>query len=157
MDSSIRHIIYSNDQGPDIFHPAFTQPTTETLAPIECVASLLQVAATKFATDIEARYEHLSYEDNKTPDQLLWVSRQEQRSTILLEGIVRTLENGLEDPEWSTGSSIQINKLHRQYRALLASSEALTNRAQNRIQELNGTVSIEEARKSLHQADSVRR
>ena len=133
------------------------RPSAETLAPIECVAPLLQAAAITFATQLERLNAELLGVGSDNADVLAYNWKDNKKSSHMLEGIVKTMASGLDAAEWSQGSSAQTTKLHQQYRELLQSSTSLGQNIQNSIQQINSLQSIRETQKGLQQADSVRR
>jgi len=132
-------------------------PSAVALAPIECVAPLLQAAAIVSATRLEEESESLFAYRTQSADLLYLTWKRNQKLSHMLECIVKILANGLGAAGWCQGSAIQTKRLHQEYIALLQSSISLSQNIQSSIQLISSSQSIRETQKGLQEADSVKR
>ena len=134
---------------------ALKRPITATLAPIEYITPLLEAVAIQFATLLDSRTESSLSEDPGS--ETLSVVIGNQSKSQMLESIIRNLSNGLSTTEWSQGPSTRAEHLLQEYIILLQSNKSLSQHMKDIIQQKSSLQSIEETKKGLQQADSVRR
>lgn len=130
-------------------------PTTTPLAPIEYIAPLLEAAAVRFATILNGSTE-ASLSNAPGLDTLSAVLENHKNSQML-QGIIQNLSNGLSTAEWTQGGSTRTERLRQEYIILLQQTRSLVQHMKDTIQQKSSLQSIEETKKSLQQADSVRR
>lgn len=134
----------------------YKRPITTVLAPIEYAAPLLQAAAIEFATHLDRSTEEILQRMSGRFENLP-VIFQLQRSSQMLKYIVQNLSNSLCTAEWSQGSSTRTEQLLQEYIILSKSTKSLGQDVKDLIQQESGFLSIQETKKGLQQADSVRR
>ena len=134
---------------------AFKRPITVTLAPIEYITPLLEAAAIEFATHLDS--STVFSISGGSEMETLSVVRRNQSNSQMLEAIIQNLSNSLSTAEWSQGPSTRAEHLLQEYIILLQSNKSLSQHTKDIIQQKSSLQSIEETKKGLQQADSVRR
>ena len=135
------------------------QPLMKKFYPIEYMTPLLHAAAVEFATYLDRKQEKLLlHAVPEAAEDLANSWTYLQARSLMLHGITRGLSKALQTPEWSQGlSKKRISRLHEEYIALIELYKSIGERIREKVQQESSLQSILETKKSLQQADSVKR